>query len=70
VAAARHRTSGPTGESDADDLFFISYSHADAQWVQRFTVLLKPLVRRNRLTMWADPQLRAGINGVRRSRWR
>jgi NB-ARC domain/TIR domain len=45
---------------DARDLVFVSYSHHDAQWVQRLTVLLKPLVRRKRLRLWADTDIRVG----------
>ena len=43
-----------------DELVFVSYSHADAAWVQRFTVLLKPLLRTRRLRLWADTSLRGG----------
>ena len=49
------------GDGDAgDELVFVSYSHADAAWVQRFTVLLKPLLRTRRLRLWADTSLRGG----------
>src|SRR3954447_21839146 len=47
----------PEGDSD---VLFVSYSHADARWVQRFEVLLKPLVEAKRLTVWSDRALRAG----------
>ena len=48
----------PASGDDADDagLVFISYSHDDAAWAQRFRVLLKPLVRRKRLRLWDDTQ--------------
>ena len=42
------------------DLVFVSYSHDDAAWVQRFGVLLKPLVRRKRLSLWVDTAIRTG----------
>ena len=48
------------GADIARDLIFVSYSHEDAAWVQRFRVLLKPLVRRKRLTLWADTAIRTG----------
>ena len=49
------------GDGDAgEQLVFVSYSHADAVWVQRFTVLLEPLRRARRLRLWADTSLRAG----------
>jgi hypothetical protein len=42
------------------DLVFLSYSHADAEWVQRLEVLLKPVVRARRLRVWADAHIRVG----------
>jgi PTS system nitrogen regulatory IIA component len=42
---------------------FISYSHADRLWLERFHTQLKPLVRRG-LVLWDDTHLAAG------SRWR
>ena len=36
----------PSDAADSSrDLVFVSYSHADAEWVQRLEVLLKPVVR-------------------------
>src|SRR5689334_11298710 len=52
------------GERDDRDLLFVSYSHADDVWAQRFEVLLKPLVRRRRLRLWVDRAIRVG------DRWR
>ena len=43
----------PEGRDDRD-LLFVSYSHRDAVWAQRFAVMLKPLVRRRRPRMWVD----------------
>ena len=42
------------------DLVFVSYSHEDAGWAQRFKVLLKPLVRVRGLSIWDDTAIRAG----------
>src|SRR6476620_3219674 len=39
---------------------FISYSRRDAAWAQRVGVLLKPLLRRKQLRLWADSDLHAG----------
>jgi len=47
------------------DLVFVSYSHADAEWVQRLEVLLKPVVRARRLQVWADSHIRAGNDWYR-----
>ncbi|MGH3568815.1 MAG: NB-ARC domain-containing protein, partial [Pseudonocardia sp.] len=69
----------PLGGGDAGggvrDLVFVSYSHQDAAWAQRVRVLLKPLVRRERLRLWVDTDLRAGdawraeiMWGIERSR--
>ena len=46
--------------ADGAGLVFISYSHDDAKWAQRFRVLLKPLVRVRRMQLWDDTVLRAG----------
>ena len=42
----------PTDERDDRELLFVSYSHTDDAWAQRFGVMLKPLVRRRRLRLW------------------
>jgi WD40 repeat protein len=47
--------------TDADDeLVFVSYSHADREWVRRLLVLLTPLVRNKGLRVWADEHIRVG----------
>src|SRR5437660_665833 len=46
--------------SGGRDVVFVSYSHCDAGWAQRFGVLLKPLVRRKQLRLWVDTEIRAG----------
>jgi hypothetical protein len=51
--------SGDVG-ADIGGLGFISYSHVDVAWAQRFWVLLKPMVRRKRLRLWDDSQIRVG----------
>ena len=51
---------GPRVVDGGRDVVFVSYSHCDAQWAQRFGVLLKPLVRRKRLRLWMDTELRVG----------
>jgi formylglycine-generating enzyme required for sulfatase activity len=43
---------------------FISYSHEDAEWLERLTTMLRPLTRNHTITVWADTQIRAG------SKWR
>ena len=48
------------GDVEDGGLVFVSYSHDDAAWARRFRVLLKPLVRRKRLTLWDDSQIRVG----------
>lgn len=51
---------GNTADGGGRDLVFVSYSHADTPWVQRLKVLLKPLVDRKRLRLWADTDIRVG----------
>ena len=50
----------PVDERDGRELLFVSYSHADDVWAQRFAVLLKPLFRRRRLRLWVDRAIRVG----------
>ncbi|MGH8577373.1 MAG: toll/interleukin-1 receptor domain-containing protein [Gammaproteobacteria bacterium] len=45
-------------------LIFISYSHADEEWLQRLRLHLKPLERTGALDIWDDRRIEAG------SRWR
>ena len=42
------------GDAGGRDLVFVSYSHADAVWAQRFQVMLTPLARAQRLRLWID----------------
>ena len=42
------------------DLVFVSYSHADAMWMDRIRVHLTPLARKNVISIWSDIQIRAG----------
>ncbi|MDT0351661.1 NB-ARC domain-containing protein [Pseudonocardia charpentierae] len=54
---------GVVSDSCADrkrDLVFVSYSHADVAWVQRFEVMLRPLLQPRRLRLWIDRMTRAG----------
>jgi len=42
------------------DQVFISYSHKDRQWLERFQVALKPFVRNQAFKVWADQQINTG----------
>jgi hypothetical protein len=46
------------------DQVFISYSHEDAEWMERLQTVLKPLMRKRVLNVWVDTRIRAG------QRWR
>ncbi|MGH3926176.1 MAG: toll/interleukin-1 receptor domain-containing protein [Pseudonocardiaceae bacterium] len=39
---------------------FVSYSHADRDWMRRLMVLLAPVVRNRRLEPWADAHTKVG----------
>ncbi len=41
---------------------FISYSHKDRQWLERFQTALKPFVRNQSFKIWADGQIQVGEN--------
>lgn len=42
------------------DQIFISYSHKDKRWLDEIQKTLKPLVRQDKLQVWADTRIRAG----------
>jgi hypothetical protein len=39
---------------------FISYSHKDAEWLERLQVHLKPLERKGKLERWDDTCIKTG----------
>jgi formylglycine-generating enzyme required for sulfatase activity len=48
-----------TPRSERDQLF-ISYSHADRDWVERLQKMIKPLVRSEALRLWDDSKIPPG----------
>jgi len=48
------------GTPTVRDQVFISYSHLDAEWLNKLQVMLKPLIRAKKITVWTDTQIRAG----------
>jgi len=42
------------------DQVFISYSHADSDWLQRLQTMLSPLQRQGTLDIWADTRIQPG----------
>jgi hypothetical protein len=42
------------------DQVFISYSHNDRAWLDKFKTMLKPLVRNKTITVWDDTHIKAG----------
>jgi TIR domain len=49
-----------TGTTRPKESVFISYSHRDAQFLERLMVHLKPLSVQNRVALWSDRQIRPG----------
>lgn len=39
---------------------FISYSHQDKEWLERLKTMLKPLIRKNPITIWDDTRIKTG----------
>jgi hypothetical protein len=46
------------------DKVFISYSHKDKAWLEKLQTMLKPLVRKNSISLWDDTKIKPG------SRWK
>jgi hypothetical protein len=44
----------------ARDQIFISYSHHDKHWLDELLITLAPLVRKRRITVWDDTNIRVG----------
>ena len=44
----------------ARDQVFISYSHADSDWLERLQTMLAPLQRQGTLDVWADTDIKPG----------
>jgi hypothetical protein len=44
------------------DQVFISYSHLDKKWLGRLQTALKPLIRKEKIDVWADTRIRTGQN--------
>ena len=64
---AEHETDTPAPGAQrqgARDNIFISYSHKNADWLERLQTMLKPLVRNNTIAVWDDRQIKPG------RRWR
>lgn len=62
-SSTRTKTAKP-GVSKANkpvrDGIFVSYSHADKDWLERLLVHLKPLEREHKVNPWNDTKLRSG----------
>jgi TIR domain len=41
-------------------MIFVSYSHPDEQWRQRFETISKPMSRETQIEFWSDKKLKAG----------
>jgi len=44
------------------DHVFICYSHADKKWLELLKIHLKPLIREERVIVWDDTMIRAGMD--------
>ena len=44
-------------------MVFISYSHRDTAWKDRFLTIFKPLKRYVGIEAWSDQRINPGVNG-------
>jgi hypothetical protein len=49
-----------TKKNNMHTRIFISYSHKDEQWLEKFKTMLKPLVQKNSIIIWDDTQIKTG----------
>ena len=42
------------------DQMFVSYSHHDVEWLEHLQIMLKPLTRNRKITVWDDTKIRGG----------
>jgi internalin A len=56
----RHPKPTPEGRQE----LFISYSHVDVVWLERFQTMLKPAINRSLIQVWDDTCIKVG------SKWR
>jgi O-acetyl-ADP-ribose deacetylase (regulator of RNase III) len=60
---AKRETANPSagsGPGRAIDSVFISYSHKDKVWLEKLQTMLKPLVRKQELSIWDDTAIQPG----------
>ena len=55
-------SSESTQETRMRDQVFISFSHKDAEWMEKFSAQLKVIQQTNRLEIWSDKRIEAGQN--------
>jgi hypothetical protein len=47
-------------EATSRHQIFISYSHEDKKWLAKLQTMLKPLVRKDSISVWDDTKIKAG----------
>ena len=47
---------------DVRDKLFISYSHQDEDWLNRFMTMLAPIKSAGNLRLWSDKEIKSGGN--------
>jgi WD40 repeat protein len=54
------KTETPSMPQSTRDQVFVSYSHKDKKWLEKFQTMLKPLVRNRTISVWDDTTIPVG----------
>lgn len=60
ISGLQKKTVAATTPAERRDHVFVSYSHQDTKWLGYLQTMLKPLIRTDRIDLWADTRIDPG----------